>query len=574
VLNNKSGLTQFLKNQLNDLKRLKNVSRNFGKKLSKTANEMVSAFASKRWVDEKVGDQIRSMLGNICEKIQLEENEEFEIIESNFELKAVDVSVKNFIKNPNKSFKMSPKSSSASISLSSEVFEHIQDLSLESKDRIKRSVDDAVRLSFQYYPKNTSLFYTKFLQSPDTSISEIISASLSKSGKQIQIKNLQNRVLIKYNSINQTDEDTSSNSSRFFTSERELECVFWDGSQWANDGCCLDKLSDPPQCLCNHLTNFALLIKSDIKLSTPVLSLVSEIGCYISIVCIFLTIIVYSINKKALKMKAIKIFLNILINLEISLILFKVGVTRTENKYVCIGITASIHYFLLVTWCWKTAYAYEIYLSLVKVFQTSKAKYIQKRFVVCYCMPMLVVGAVLLISFTTDSYNSSSNEKFCYDQEDFSSQTFTYMASNLCWLQGLPLMIGFLLPVGILLLANVIVFCLVIRELFKQKNSSSVEVRQTKDNLLLSITVALTMGLTWLTAFLLLISDDEVYFQVTSWLFALTCTFQGCLIFIFSVLRRKNLWPKFITNSSYLSFGKKTKSFNISSMEMVSSKSH
>ena len=48
---------------------------------------MVSAFASKRWVDEKVGDQIRSMLGNICEKIQLEENEEFEIIESNFELK-------------------------------------------------------------------------------------------------------------------------------------------------------------------------------------------------------------------------------------------------------------------------------------------------------------------------------------------------------------------------------------------------------------------------------------------------------------------------------------------------------
>lgn len=53
--------------------------------------------------------------------------------------------------------------------------------------------------------------------------------------------------------------------------------------------------------------------------------------------------------------------------------------------------------------------------------------------------------------------------------EDFSSQTFTYMASNLCWLQGLPLMIGFLLPVGILLLANVIVFCLVIRELFKQK---------------------------------------------------------------------------------------------------------
>ena len=103
----------------------------------------------------------------------------FKFIDDYLCFKAVDVSVKNFIKNPNKSFKMSPKSSSASISLSSEVFEHIQDLSLESKDRIKRSVDDAVRLSFQYYPKNTSLFYTKFLQSPDTSISEVRSISTS-----------------------------------------------------------------------------------------------------------------------------------------------------------------------------------------------------------------------------------------------------------------------------------------------------------------------------------------------------------------------------------------------------------
>lgn len=92
-------------------------------------------------------------------------------------------------------------------------------------------------------------------------------------------------------------------------------------------------------------------------------------GCVFALLLINLTQV--CIFRKALKMKAIKIFLNILINLEISLILFKVGVTRTENKYVCIGITASIHYFLLVTWCWKTAYAYEIYLSLVKVIRNS-----------------------------------------------------------------------------------------------------------------------------------------------------------------------------------------------------------
>jgi len=44
-----------------------------------------------------------------------------------------------------------------------------------------------------------------------------------------------------------------------------LECVYWDFelSRWSRDGCCLVKSSNgTAECLCNHLTNFALLVVS------------------------------------------------------------------------------------------------------------------------------------------------------------------------------------------------------------------------------------------------------------------------------------------------------------------------
>jgi len=41
-------------------------------------------------------------------------------------------------------------------------------------------------------------------------------------------------------------------------------CVFWNfsTSSWSTDGCSLVASSVPPQCLCDHLTNFAVLIVS------------------------------------------------------------------------------------------------------------------------------------------------------------------------------------------------------------------------------------------------------------------------------------------------------------------------
>lgn len=44
----------------------------------------------------------------------------------------------------------------------------------------------------------------------------------------------------------------------------DLQCAFWNFStaSWETTGCCLDYSKEFPQCKCNHLTNFALIVVS------------------------------------------------------------------------------------------------------------------------------------------------------------------------------------------------------------------------------------------------------------------------------------------------------------------------
>ena len=68
-----------------------------------------------------------------------------------------------------------------------------------------------------------------------------------------------------------------------------------------------------------------------------------------------------------MKVRSTKIFLNMVSNMAVSYLLFFAGISQTENRAVCFVVAVLLHYTLLVTWFWKAAYAYEVYLSLVKV---------------------------------------------------------------------------------------------------------------------------------------------------------------------------------------------------------------
>jgi len=189
-------------------------------------------------------------------------------------------------------------------------------------------------------------------------------------------------------------------------------------------------------------------------------------------------------------------------------------------------------------WFWKAAYAYEVYLSLIQVFNISKAKYLQKLVLLCYGVPFIIVMMTASVSIGWVDYQQSHRLCSGYNLKDS-----YYFSNNICWLHGDILWWSFLTPVAILLIFNIIIFVIVFNELKKKQNSSyNGDISLVKHHYVLSVTMAISMGLTWIFAYLILISDNDLYQLFTSWLFAFTCSLQGLFIFSFSVARKRDVW--------------------------------
>ncbi|CAB3991597.1 adhesion G- coupled receptor G2-like [Paramuricea clavata] len=127
-----------------------------------------------------------------------------------------------------------------------------------------------------------------------------------------------------------------------------------------------------------------------------------------------------------------------------------------------------------------------------------------------------------------------------------------YGDERFCRLHGVPFFVAFVTPVILILVGNIVVFCLVIRSLLTsgKKVTSSLKVsslQQARQG----IAIMVLLGLTWLFGFLA-IDDAKLAFQ---WLFCIFNSLQGFLVFIlFCILpagTRKHLRKLCSQKSSY-----------------------
>ena len=173
-------------------------------------------------------------------------------------------------------------------SVSNDSIELPQGALLENSDgglvRLVFVAFDHLEEILQWYPEsievnNNNKNITRILNS------KIISASLGK-GRHIQLREPV-KLTFKHLQI-----DNVSDPS----------CVFWDytTSTWSEEGCHVDITnSTHTSCLCNHLTNFAILMDVH-ALYLPVghqiaLQIVTYIGCIISIICLILAVITFQL---------------------------------------------------------------------------------------------------------------------------------------------------------------------------------------------------------------------------------------------------------------------------------------
>eukprot|EP00057_Strongylocentrotus_purpuratus_P016535 XP_011671009.1 PREDICTED: G-protein coupled receptor 126 [Strongylocentrotus purpuratus] len=317
------------------------------------------------------------------------------------------------------------------------------------------------------------------------------------------------------------------------------ECVFWDFEDtldWSSRGCQAIKSSGSDNgeitCSCDHLTNFAVLM--DIYYErVEALRIISIIGCAISIVCLVIILITYLSNKNLHVHQSQKIFMCLcgtLLGLYLTFLIMSALDRHPDYPEVtpvpCGILAALVHFFTLSSMAWMGVEGINTYLIVVRVFDAYIPRFMLKASIVAWG----VSGLIVLLTGMASQGN--------------------YAATDYCFLQKWPSVGGLLIPIAIILLANIVIFSLVIRRLIKSANvASNSDAAGTKrkasiERIKNAVSVLLLLGLTWVTGYLTLIDTTS---QVTQTLFIVFNSLQGFFIFILYCARNpvvRAYWAK------------------------------
>ncbi|XP_069974869.1 latrophilin Cirl isoform X7 [Penaeus vannamei] len=295
-------------------------------------------------------------------------------------------------------------------------------------------------------------------------------------------------------------------------------CVFWDytTSSWSEEGCrVLRYNTSHTVCQCDHLTNFAVLM--DVH-ATPLayphhlaLSIITYVGCVISIVCLLLATIVFHAFR-GLKSDRTTIHKNLCVCLLIAETVFLAGVNQTDKPVVCGVVAGLLHFFFLAAFAWMFMEGFQLYVMLVEVFEAEKSR-VRWYYGAAYGFPAVVVAVSAVID------------------------PFSYGTKDACWLRADNYFIfAFVGPVIAVIIANSIFLTMSLFIMCRHANLSA-SVKNKEHTKLASVrswvrgavVLMFLLGLTW-TFGLLYLNQASV---VMAYVFTVLNSLQGLFIFIF-----------------------------------------
>ncbi|XP_072287592.1 adhesion G-protein coupled receptor G7-like [Pyxicephalus adspersus] len=198
---------------------------------------------------------------------------------------------------------------------------------------------------------------------------------------------------------------------------------------------------------------------------------------------------------------------------------------------LCTILAVLLHYFLLTTFTLTALLAIELFIRLVRGFRFTPEYFVRSSLIIGWGLPAVIV----LITF--GSTYKTGQQINNYNRKDF------------CWLAGVneqhkldlqkPLLWSFLVPVGIILIANICIFIAVaVVSIWKKNpNLTSTKKNSVIKKTLATISVAALLGITWIFGYLMLIETRESTQIIFSFIFCICCATQGIQIFIFHTLR-------------------------------------
>ncbi|XP_057688087.1 adhesion G-protein coupled receptor D1 isoform X2 [Corythoichthys intestinalis] len=166
-----------------------------------------------------------------------------------------------------------------------------------------------------------------------------------------------------------------------------LYCAFLDYSSkegvWSNRGCVRSEGNMTYSvCLCNHLTNFAILMQVvPLKLTARhrvALSTIGYVGCSISIFCLAITLVTFAVlsSVSTIRNQRYHIHANLSFAILVAEILLLISASFDPGTLPCKIMAVLLHFFFLSAFAWMLVEGLHLYSMVVKVFGSEGSKHI------------------------------------------------------------------------------------------------------------------------------------------------------------------------------------------------------
>uniref|UniRef100_A0A673WNY5 CD97 antigen-like n=1 Tax=Salmo trutta TaxID=8032 RepID=A0A673WNY5_SALTR len=333
--------------------------------------------------------------------------------------------------------------------------------------------------------------------------------------------------------------------------EGNYTCVYWDAESgegtWSDRGCFLVKSNATHTvCSCYHLSSFAVLMALYEFKDTFQLQLITWVGLSLSLLCLFLCILTFSLIR-SIRSTRNTIHLHLCLSLFIANLVFLVGISHTESQSACAVVAGLLHFFFLAAFCWMCLEGVQLFRMVVLVFNTTfRPLYMMAG---GYGVPAVIVAISALAN--AKGYGT---ERHCW----------LNLEDGFIW--------SFFGPVCIIIMVNVFFFLITVWKLaqkFSSLNPDLDKLRKIKAFTITAVAQLCVLGTMWIFGCF----QFEESTLAMSYLFTLLNSLQGVLVFLMHCLLSKQVREEYGKILDSVCALQKTKYSEFSSNQSSNSKS-
>ncbi|XP_075425348.1 adhesion G-protein coupled receptor D1 [Ascaphus truei] len=326
-----------------------------------------------------------------------------------------------------------------------------------------------------------------------------------------------------------------------------LYCAFLDFSSgsgiWSNEGCVRASGNlNYSVCLCNHLTNFAILMQVvPVKLSSShqmALSSISYIGCSLSIFCLAITLVTFAIlsSVSTIRNQRYHIHANLSFAILVAQILLLVSFRFESGTLPCKILAILLHFFFLSAFAWMLVEGLHLYSMVIKVFGSEESKHLYYYGIgwgMCFSITHLPKVFQLhgICLFTKHQAHGKKgawrayNRIVCWVMEGV--HCWLSLEKGAIWAFVAPALFVIVVNIGILIAVTRIISRISADNCKVHRDANAFKLTAKAVAVLLPI-----LGSSWIFG-VLAVNDQAIVFQ---YMFAIFNSLQGFFIFLFHCL--------------------------------------